>query len=99
MQPILWSRRSFLLSGAAAISATAVPAFAAAGRKKVALIGTVVRLHSHAQHFLDRLALGYTWGGTWLQPQVELVSLYIDQFPENDLARSRAKRYNLTIHS
>jgi len=94
-----WTRRSFLLTGAAALAASAVPGIAADARKKVALVGTVVRRHSHAQHFLDRLAMGYTWGGGWLPPQIDLVSLYIDQFPEGDLARSRAKKYNLPLHS
>lgn len=89
------TRRSFIFTTAAAIAtASAAPA---PSRKKIALIGTVVSLHSHAQHFLDRLALGYTWGGQWHQPQVDLVALYIDQFPEGDLARSRAKRYNVPI--
>jgi hypothetical protein len=30
---------------------------------------------------------------------VDLVSLYIDQFPESDLARSRAERYNIPLHT
>lgn len=90
------TRRSFIFTTAAAI-ATASAAPPAPSRKKIALIGTVVSLHSHAQHFLDRLALGYTWGGQWHQPQVDLVALYIDQFPEGDLARSRAKRYDIPI--
>jgi hypothetical protein len=100
-----WTRRSFLRATAAATAAaTAVghssanpSAAAAPQRKKIALIGTAVYVHSHAQHFLDRLALGYTWAGQWHEPQVDLVSLYIDQFPANDLARSRAKRYNIPI--
>jgi hypothetical protein len=100
-----WTRRSFLRTTAAATAvATAVdnssasPAIAPQ-RKKIALIGTAVYVHSHAQHFLDRLAMGYTWAGKWHEPQADLVSLYIDQFPANDLARSRAKRYNIPIFS
>ena len=89
-----WTRRSFLLTAAAAAVAGAAPA---PSRKKIALIGTVVSLHSHAQHFLDRLALGYTWGGKWQQPQCDLVSLYVDQFPAKDLARSRSKKYGIPI--
>ena len=94
MHPLPWTRRSFLLAAAAAAAASAAPAPA---RKKIALIGTVVSLHSHAQHFLDRLALGYTWGGKWQPPQADLVSLYVDQFPAKDLARSRAKKYGIPI--
>ena len=32
-----------------------------------------------------------------MKPRVDLASLYIDQFPEGDLARSRAKRYNVPL--
>lgn len=67
-------------------------------RKKIALIGTAVYKHSHAQHFIDRFLLGYAWGGRWRRSDVDLVSLYIDQFPENDLARATAKRHAVPIH-
>src|SRR5438067_1668945 len=92
-----WTRRSFLLATAAAAMAAGAAPATASPRKKIALIGTIVALHSHAQHFLDRLALGYTWAGEWHQPQVDLVALYVDQFPANDLARSLAKRYDIPI--
>src|SRR5436190_2049926 len=92
-----WTRRSFLLSAAAAVAAHAAPA-PAATRPKIALIGTAFFKNSHAQHFLDRLALGYAWAGAWLPPQVEVVSLYVDQFPPNDLARGRAERYGMPIY-
>jgi hypothetical protein len=93
------SRRAFLISTAAsAATLTAWPARAAQRRRKtIALIGTEVRLHSHAQHFIDRFLLGYTWAGAWRRPEVELVSLYIDQFPEGDLARATAKRHGVPI--
>ena len=96
-----WSRRSFLAAAATATAAlVAAPLHAAqpSRRKTIALIGTEVRTHSHAQHFLDRFLLGYTWGGVWRKPDVDLVSLYIDQFPEKDLARGRSKRYGIPIH-
>jgi hypothetical protein len=89
------TRRTFLLTSAAAAAAGAAPAQA---RKKIALLATVVFEKSHAQHFIDRFALGYAWGGQWRQPQVDLVSLYVDQFPANDLARGRSKRYKIPIH-
>jgi hypothetical protein len=94
------SRRSFLTSSAAAAALACLPVRAAERpRKKIALIGTEVRRHSHAQHFIDRFLLGYTWNGGWRRPDVDLVSLYIDQFPEGDLARSTAKRFGVPIHS
>jgi len=93
------SRRSFLVSTAAAAVFACAPVRAAERRrKKIALIGTEVRRHSHAQHFVDRFLLGYTWEGGWRRPDVDLVSLYIDQFPEGDLARAAAKRHNVPIY-
>ncbi len=90
------TRRSFILTTAAAAAAMTGIA-QAPPRKKIALIGTVVRKHSHAQHFLDRHALGYVWDGNWQQPQVDLAGLYVAQFPDGDLARSRAKKYNIPL--
>jgi len=88
------SRRSFL-AASAAVLASKTFAGEATSRKKVAFIGTEVRQHSHAQHFLDRHTLGYTWGGKWLAPRFDVASVYIDQFPEGDLARERIKRHRL----
>ena len=94
------SRRSFLAGTAATALLACVPLHAAERRRKrIALIGTEVRQHSHAQHFIDRFLLGYSWQGGWRRPEVDLVSLYIDQFPEGDLARGTAKRFNVPIHS
>jgi hypothetical protein len=94
------TRRTFLASAAAvaagALSPTALGAQSA--RKKVAFLGTEVRLHSHAQHFLDRMTLGYIWGGGWQEPRLDIASVYIDQFPEGDLGRGRVKRHGLKLH-
>jgi hypothetical protein len=67
-------------------------------RKTIAFLGTEVRRHSHPQHFLDRLAIGYTWNGGWHAPEVDIAGVYIDQFPDRDLARERVKKYGLTLY-
>ncbi|MHB8972463.1 MAG: hypothetical protein ACYC3X_21145 [Pirellulaceae bacterium] len=105
-------RRSFIASvGAATLagagmlradgpltgSATAVPA-SATPRPQVAFLGTVAFTHSHAQHFLDRHTLGYAWNGGWQQPRIQLASVFIDQFPEGDLARGRIQRHGLRLY-
>jgi hypothetical protein len=64
-------------------------------RPKVAFLGTEVRTHSHAQHFLDRHTLGYAWNGGWQTPRIEVASVFIDQFPEGDLAGERIARHGL----
>src|SRR5687768_18615946 len=94
---MMMTRRSFLLSTAAASVAAVTPLRAATARKKIAFIGTEVRRHSHPQHFLDRMALGYLWRGQWQAPRVDIASLYIDQFPEGDSAKSRSQRYHIPI--
>jgi hypothetical protein len=91
------NRRSFLFTTGAAALGAAFPGHAAEPRKKIAFIGTEVRTHSHPQHFLDRLAMGYAWNGGWQAPRLQVASMYIDQFPEHDLARSRAQRYAIPI--
>ena len=64
------SRRDFLSTTAATLalpqvlSAAEQDSAANAPVKTVAFLGTEVRRHSHAQHFLDRLTEGYTWGGS-----------------------------------
>jgi hypothetical protein len=97
MRSLELTRRSFLIGAATATVGTSFGA-TTQKRKTIALIGTVVRRLSHAQHFLDRFLLGYAWNGGWRTPDVELVSLYIDQFPDGDLARSRAKRHGVPIY-
>lgn len=62
---------------------------------KIAFLGTVVRRHSHAQHFLDRHTMGYSWRGQWQPSRLKVASVYIDQVPDDDLAGDRIKRYGL----
>lgn len=90
------NRRRFLMSAAGGCLLPSLSVWGAERRRpRIALLGTVVRQHSHAQHFLDRLSLGYTWNGRWQDPRVEIASVYIDQFPSDDLGRSRTRKYGL----
>ena len=104
-----YNRRKFawqlaLTSGALATAATQHASFPfvrtgprSSRRKRVALLATEVRRHSHGQHFIDRFLEGYGWQGKWHHPEVDLVSLYVDQFPTNDLARDRAGRFGVPL--
>ena len=99
MPPTDLSRRSFLVSTASAAAFLGHPLRAATPRRKtIALIGTEVRLHSHAQHFIDRFLVGYGWKGGWRRPEVDLVSLYIDQHPKGDLSLTTAARHGVPIY-
>ncbi len=66
-------------------------------KPRIAFLGTVVRKHSHAQHFLDRHTMGYAWGSGWQTPRIEVASVYLDQFPDDDLGRQRVKRHQLKL--
>ena len=98
------TRRSFLGKCGLFTGAMTLKPIGALGRdsikrKRIAFLGTEVRTHSHSQHFLDRLALGYGWQGSWQDPRVDIASVYIDQFPQDgDLGRDRIKRYGLKLY-
>src|SRR5262245_42693527 len=80
------SRRAVLKAALGAAAALAVPgalsATAGNSRKRIALIATEVRKYAHAQHFIDRFLEGYGWHGAHHRPEMDLVALFVDQFPE-----------------
>jgi len=62
-------------------------------RPKLAAVTTSYFKYSHTQHIVDRFLDGYGWNGTYHHPPMDLVSLYVDQHPKNDLSRERAARH------
>lgn len=62
-------------------------------RPRLAAIATIYFRHSHAQHIVDRFLDGYGWNGTHHRPEMDLVSLYVDQVNERDLSKERAQRH------
>ena len=87
------SRRPFLQS--TAVAALAAPQ---SEPKRIAIIATIFRLQSHAQHMGDRFLVGYPYAGTWHKPNMKVVSLYVDQKPEGDLSGDRAREFGLTVY-
>jgi hypothetical protein len=87
------TRRAFLQT--TALTAAAQPSAAA---KRIAIIGTIYRLQSHAQHMGDRFLVGYPYGGAWRKPNVKVVSLYVDQKPEGDLSGDRAREFGFQVY-
>ena len=57
-------------------------------RKRMAIITTVWRYLSHAQHMGDRFLVGYPWEGKWHRPAIDVVALYVDQKPKDDQSAS-----------
>jgi hypothetical protein len=66
--------------------------------KRVAVIASIYRLRSHAQHFCDRLLVGYPYGGRWHRPNFEIASLYVDQRPSNDQSIDRAREFGFEVY-
>ena len=66
-------------------------------RPRIAAIVSEYRRYSHAQHILDRFLWGYGWGNQHHHPAMDLVSVYVDQQPKNDLSRRRSKEFGFPI--
>jgi hypothetical protein len=62
-------------------------------RPKLAGVTTRYFKMSHTQHIIDRFLDGYGWNGTHHRPEMDLVSLYVDQVGDNDLSRERGARH------
>jgi hypothetical protein len=88
---MMLTRRTFLGTAALRAAPQARPI-------RIAIIATIYRLQSHAQHMGDRFLVGYPYGGVWRKPNVKVVSLYVDQKPEGDLSGARAKEFGFQIY-
>ena len=67
-------------------------------RKRLAVITTEWRFHSHAWHMAERFLVGYPINGRWHRPPLDVVSAYVDQRPENDLSVKRSKEFGFPIY-
>ena len=67
--------------------------------KRIAVVATVYRYLSHAQHIADRFLVGYPSNGAWHKPDMKVVSLYVDQKPEGDQSAARAKEFGFPVFS
>jgi hypothetical protein len=65
--------------------------------KRIAIIATVYRYLSHAQHIGDRFLVGYPRDGTWHMPDMKVVSLYVDQKPAGDQSAARAREFGFQV--
>jgi hypothetical protein len=101
------SRRLFLGSAAAAATTDwgatmaappAVPAPAEPRRKlRVAAINSIFRLRSHAYHIVGRLVHGFQKDGFHHQPQVQVVRMFNDQSPPDDLSRGFCDQHGIEL--
>ena len=66
--------------------------------KRIAVVCTIYRYLSHAQHFADRFLVGYPYEGRWRHPDMKVVSLYVDQKPQGDQSRDRAREFGFEVY-
>jgi hypothetical protein len=66
--------------------------------RRIAIVTTVYRYLSHAQHIGDRFLVGYPREGQWHRPDMKVVSLYVDQKPEGDQSADRAREFGFTVY-
>jgi hypothetical protein len=67
-------------------------------RKRLAIITTVWRYLSHAQHMGDRFLVGYPWRGKWHRPAIDVVAIYVDQKPKDDQSTERAHDFGFEVY-
>ncbi|MFL5245967.1 MAG: hypothetical protein ACJ8FY_28180 [Gemmataceae bacterium] len=66
-------------------------------RKKVAAVITEYRPNSHADVIVGKILEGYLQD-SGAGPNLQLVSMYVDQFPKDDMSRDLAKKHEFTIY-
>src|SRR6266581_3071088 len=94
IQPKIARREFIQRSGkfaAGLIVASALPGTApAAGSKrlKVGAVITTFTYRSHAQVILENFVAPYLFNGKLVSPGMDVVSLYVDQFPDGELGRA-----------
>ena len=67
-------------------------------RKKIAAIITEYRPRSHADVIVTKFLKGFPTDDGLIPPRVEIASMYIDQFPENDIGRDLAAEHDVPIY-
>ena len=67
-------------------------------RLKIAAILTEFTYRSHAHVLLENFLEPYLFNGKLTSSGMEVVSFYVDQFPERDMAREVAAKYHITIY-
>lgn len=93
-------RRSFLSKSVLGVGGAVVSAQSTVPipkRKKVAAVVTEYRWYTHADVICGRLLGGYSANNIWTPPRTQLVSVYRDQVPANDMVPDLAARHNFRV--
>ncbi|MDQ3249222.1 MAG: hypothetical protein M3Q45_08445 [Chloroflexota bacterium] len=66
--------------------------------KKIAAIITEYRQYSHADVIIGKFLRGFPTDNGIIAPRVQIASMYVDQFPDNDMARAISAEFNVPIY-
>ena len=69
-----------------------------ASRKKIAAVITEYRVPAHADVIVGKFIKGFPTDDGLIEPQVDIVSMYLDQIPENDIGLQVSKEYDIPIY-
>ena len=85
------TRRTFLQTATLAAAPQSRPL-------RLAVLASVYRPQSDAQHLADHFLVGYPYAGAWRTPNVKVASLYVAQKPADDLSGARARELDFRIY-
>jgi hypothetical protein len=98
------SRRDLISTGIVAAGSLMLPSAgvwaqraAPARRKRVAAVNSIFRLRSHAYHIVGRMVFGFQKDGLHHQPDLQVVRLYDDQQPADDLGPMFCKNHEIEL--
>jgi hypothetical protein len=97
------SRREFAIAGISGLAAAHLDGTAsgqpAEPRRKlrVAAVNSIFRLRSHAYHIVGRMVFGFQKDGIHHQPELQVVRMYDDQAPADDLGPSFCRRHDIEL--
>ena len=69
-----------------------------AARKKIAAVITEYRVPAHADVIVGKFIKGFPTDDGMQEPQVDIVSMYLDQLPDNDIGQQVSKEYDIPIY-
>ena len=67
-------------------------------RKKIAAIITEYRVPAHADVIVGKFIKGFPTDDGLLEPRVDIVSMYLDQIPENDIGLTVSEKYGIPVY-
>lgn len=80
-------------------SATPAMVLAAKSRRlKVAAVVTEFTYRSHAHVILENFVETYLFNGKLVSPGMDIAGMYVDQFPDNEIGRAFAVKYNIPLY-